>query len=141
MKTLKDINKVANQYREIKKFVAMYCSCVNENYQNLLDTEVDPLSAGFYLQAFGNGISRAVESYEQSITELEKKFLRKPTTSLMFIFHEIEKVRPLLDFLLRLINGVKTQRLYGCQILQFLQEHTLHGDKNITRAVYTLVEP
>lgn len=132
MKTLKDIAKIANKYREIKKFTSMYSSCMNENS---LDTELK-LSSGFYLQAFGNGLDQAVDFFYQSVVELEKKFLRKPTTSLMFIFHELEKSRPLLEFLLRLINGVKTQRLFGCQILQYLQEHALHGDKNITKAIY-----
>lgn len=136
MKTLKDISKIANLHREIQKFISMYSSCVNENSQRLLDTEVNPLPPGFYLQAFAYGLDQSVESYHQSVVELEKKFLRKPTTSLMFIFHELEKSRPLLEFLLRLINGVKTQRLFGCQILQYLQEHSLHGDKNITRAVH-----
>lgn len=136
MKTLKDINKIANQYREIWKFISMYSGCVNEQCQRLLDMEVNPLPPGFYLQAFANGLDQAVESYRQSVVDLEKKFLRKPTISLMFIFHEVEKCRPLLEFLLRLINGVKTQRLFGCKILQYLHEHSLHGDRNITRCVH-----
>lgn len=76
-----------------------------------------------------------METYQQSIVDLEKKFLRKPTLSLMFIFHELEKFRPLFEFITRLVNGVKIQQLFGCQILQFLQDNALHGDKSIMRAV------
>jgi gamma-tubulin complex component 4 len=135
MKTLKDINKISGQYREIKKFISDYSSCANENSQLALEIEANSLRAGFYLQAFANGMGLAVESYQRSVVELEKKFLSKPSLSLMFVFHELEKIRPLFEFLLRLINGVKTQRLFGCQILQFLQDNALHGDKNLVQAI------
>lgn len=135
MKTLKDINKISNRYRDIRKFIKQYSSCANENAQLSLEIEANPLPPGFYLQAFANGLEETLEVYSTSIVTLEKKFLRKPTMSLMFIFHELEKFRPLFEFLIRLINGVKTQRHYGCQILQYLQGHLLHGDKNIMRAV------
>lgn len=135
MKTLKDINKISNQYREIRKFIALYSSCANENSRLALEVENDPLPTGFYLQAFANGLDRAMDPYHQTVVDLEKKFLRKPTLSLMFIFHELEKFRPLFEFLIRLINSVKTQRLFGCRILQHLQDNVLHGDKTIMRAV------
>lgn len=135
MKTLRDINKISNQFREIRKFILLYSSCANENSQLSLEVEANALPPGSYLQAFANGLDEALEIYNISIVELEKKFLRKPTLSLMFIFHEVEKFRPLFEFLMRLINGVKTQRLYGCQILQYLQDHALHGDKSIMKAV------
>jgi gamma-tubulin complex component 4 len=103
-----------------------------------LDSEIDTLPAGLYLQAFTNGLDLVLETYHSSIVELEKKFLRKPTTSLMFIFHAVDKFRPLFEFLLRLINGIKTQRLTGCQILQFLQDNALHGNKVLMEAVLTI---
>lgn len=135
MKTLKDINKISSQYREIRKFVACYSSCANENSKLALEVEANSLPPGFYLQAFANGLENAMEPYNTSIVDLEKKFLRKPTITLMFVFHELEKFRPLFEFLTRLMNGVKTQRLFGCQILQFLKDHGLHGDSSLMRAV------
>jgi gamma-tubulin complex component 4 len=135
MKTLKDINKISNQYREIRKFISQYSSCANENSQLSLEVEANSLPPGFYLQAFANGLDQAMEPYHQSVVDLEKKFLRKPTLSLMFIFHEMEKFRPLFEFQMRLINGVKTQQLFGCQILQYLQDNVLHGDMTIMRSV------
>lgn len=135
MKTLKDINKISNQFREIRKFIQLYSSCANENSQLSLEIEPGALPPGFYLQAFANGIDEALETYHGTVVDLEKKYLRKPTLSLMFIFHEMEKFRPLFEFMIRLINGVKTQMLHGCQILQYLQDHALHGDKNIMKAV------
>ena len=137
MKTLKDINKIANQFREIHKFVSMYSSCANENSLIDLDIEVNPLPPGPYLQAFANGLEKAVDCYHQMAVDLEKKFLRKPTLSLMLVFYEVEKMRPLLEFLMRLINGVKSQRLFGCQLLQYLQDHAFHGNKVIRQAVLT----
>lgn len=135
MKTLKDINKISSQYREIRKFIMLYSSCANENAQITLEFESNPLSPGLYLQAFANGLEQAIDSYHHSVVELEKKFLRKPTLSLMFVFHELEKSRPLFEFLIRLINGVQSQRMFGCQILQYLQEHALHGNKSIAQAI------
>ena len=139
MKTLKDINKIANQYREIRHFISLYSCCASENSKLLLELEQNALPTGFYLQAFANGLDQAMEPYQTSVVELEKKFLRKPTLSLMFIFHELEKSRPLFEFLTRVISGVKTQQLFGCQILQFLQDNALHGDKSIMTAVQVLV--
>lgn len=133
MKTLHDINKISGQYREIKKFVAEYNSCANDNSRPVFDD--DSLPNGCYLQAFANGLDEAVECYQQSVVDLERKFLRKPTLSLMFIFHELEKFRPLFAFLLRIISGVRIQRLSGCQILQFLHDNALHGDRSIMKAV------
>lgn len=133
MKTLKDINKISSQYREIRKFITLYSSFANENSQ--IEVEASPLPSGLYLQAFANGLEQAIEYYSESVVELEKKFLHKPTLSLMFIFHEVEKSRPLFEFLIRLINGVQSQRMFGCQILQYLHEHALHGNKSIAEAV------
>lgn len=132
---MRDINKISNQYRDIRKFISRYSSCANENAQIALEIEENPLSTGFYLQAFANGLDEAIEVYHRAIVELEKKFLRKPTVSLMFIFHELQKFRPLFEFIMRLINGVKIQRLFGCQILQFLHDNALHGDVSIMKAV------
>lgn len=135
MKTLKDINKISNQYRDIRRFIALYSSCANENSQLALDVETNSLAPGFYLQAFANGLDQAMEPYHQTVVDLEKKFLRKPTLSLMFIFHEMEKFRPLFEFLTRMMSSVKTQHLFGCNILQYLQDNVLHGDKSIMKAV------
>ncbi|CRK94932.1 CLUMA_CG008423, isoform A [Clunio marinus] len=135
MKTLKDISKISNFYREIKKFISQYSTCANENSRITLEIEANPLPPGFYLQAFANGLEDAMEFYNDTVMDLEKKFLRKPTLSLMFIFHELEKFRPLFEFAIRFINGLKSQRLFGCQILQYLQDHAMHGDSSIMKFV------
>lgn len=96
---------------------------------------VSDLPSGYYIRQFANGIDSVLEDYYRTVVDLEKKFLRKPTVSLMFIFHELEKFRPLFEFLIRLINGIKTQKLYGCQILQYLEDNSLHGNEYIMEAV------
>lgn len=130
-----DISKITSQFREILHFISVYSNCANDNSNLVLEVEPDALPTGFYLQSFANGLDAALECYRDSIVELERKFLRKPTLSLMFVFHELQKFRPLFEFLVRLLNGVKAQKLFGCQILQFLQDNALHGDSNIMRAV------
>lgn len=145
MKTLNDITKITSQYREIKKFIALYSSFANENSQLEVTTEESQPLQGFYVRQFANGIENVLEKYHKSVVELEKKFLKKPSTSLMFIYHEVEKYRPLFEFLVRLINGVRTQQLHGCQILEYLEDNSMHGNeiimeslKTIQKSVYTI---
>lgn len=135
-KTLKDITKIVRQYREIKNFTLKYSTYANDgHHQQPFENEKKLLPPGLYLQCFANSLDEVLACYDSAIVELEKKFLRKPTISLMFIFHEIEKFRPLLEFMLRLLNSVETQKLFGCQILEFLQENSLHGNPDIMDAI------
>lgn len=139
MKTLKDITRTTNQYRAIRQFISQYSTYANENAKMEFDTlNREALPTGLYIQAFANGLDHVLEKYHHAVVALEKKFLRKPTTSLMFIFHEVEKFRPLFEFLLRLVNGIQTQKLFGCQILQFLQDNSMHGNDQIMEAVLTI---
>lgn len=120
--------KISSQYREIKLFIFSYNGCSNE-------IDIPKPQDGFYIRQFANGIENVLQKYYNSIVELEKKFLRKPTLSLMFIFHELEKFRPTFEFLVRLINGVDTQKLHGCQILEYLEDNSMHGNENIREAL------
>ena len=135
MKTLNDIMKITSQYRDIKKFISFYST---DSSQLDLDNEHSNPQNGFYIRQFANGIENVLEKYRKSVVELEKKFLRKPSTSLMFIFHEVEKFRPLFEFLMRLINGVRTQKLHGCQILEYLEDNSMHGNEAIKEALQTI---
>lgn len=135
MKTLNDISKITRQYRDVREFVSLYSTYSIENSQSEINHPGNPLSNGFYIRQFANGIEKVLEKYNKSVVELEKKFLKKPSTSLMFIFHEVEKFRPLFEFLMRLINGVKTQKLHGCQILEYLEDNFMHGNVIIMEAL------
>lgn len=138
MKSLNDIMKITSQYRAIKKFVLSYSVYSNELHQLDLENEHLNPQNGFYIRQFADGIEKVLEKYHKSVVELEKKFLRKPSTSLMFIFHEVEKFRPLFEFLMRLINGVRTQKLHGCQILEYLEDNSMHGNEIIKEALQTI---
>lgn len=93
------------------------------------------LQNGLYLQAFADGIFQVIQSYRDAVVDLEKKFLKKDTFTLMFLFKRLEKFRWIFEFLQGLINGVKTQKLHGCSILQYLQQNVLHGNYEIVEAV------
>ncbi|KAL7021042.1 hypothetical protein ACKWTF_011724 [Chironomus riparius] len=138
MKSLNDIMKITGQYREIKKFITSYSIYSNELHQLDLENEHPNPQNGFYIRKFADGIEKVLEKYHQSVVELEKKFLRKPSTSLMFIFHEVETFRPLFEFLMRLINGVRTQKLHGCQILEYLEDNSMHGNESIKEALQAI---
>lgn len=135
--TLKNINKITFKYREIRKFISMYRTCCNESTKIALSlSDKRTLPPGLYLQAFANGLDKSIDSYRQSVTCLEKQYLRESGFGLMFILHEVEKFRPLFEFLLRMIHCVIAQTIHGCQFLQYLHDNALHGDKSITRSVY-----
>ncbi|CAO1425686.1 unnamed protein product [Diamesa serratosioi] len=135
IKTLQDISKISNKYKEIRKFISKYNNCSHDNEsQSILENE-QQLPAGLYLQAFADGLEKVIESFRMKVVDLETKYLKKSNYTLMFIYHELEKFRPLFEFLLRLINGIKTQKLFGCCILQYLQENSLHGNQIMMDAV------
>uniref|UniRef100_A0A182R499 Gamma-tubulin complex component n=1 Tax=Anopheles funestus TaxID=62324 RepID=A0A182R499_ANOFN len=56
----------------------------------------------------------------------------------MFIFHQVSQYRSLFGFLLQLISGVVTQRIHGCALLPYLQQHCLHGNDANYQAVKTV---
>ena len=137
IRTLHDISKISNKYKEIRKFISKYNNCSHDNEsQSILENE-QQLPAGLYLQAFADGLEKVVESYRTKVVDLEKKYLKKSNYTLMFIFRELDMFRPLFEFLLRLINGIKTQKLFGCRILQYLQENSLHGNQMMMDVVLT----
>lgn len=139
-KILEDIIKIVNQHRDIRKFIVKHngSSSTSSNNSTNPSAPEDPLSKGMYLQAFCNGMDKALEKYRTMVVDLEKRYLRSPTHSLLFIYHQIDRFQPLFFFLLKLISGIRSQRLHGCMILDFLQKNSLHGNKNICEAVQTV---
>lgn len=126
--TISEINKISNQYKDIKQFSLKYGI-------NRREVNEDDLQNGLYLQAFADGLGQVIQCYQDTVIDLEKKFLQKDTFTLMFLFKRLEKYKRIFDFLQGLINGVKTQKLHGCSILQYLQQNVLHGNYEIVEAV------
>lgn len=93
------------------------------------------LPKGLYLQAFSDGIDEVLRPFRLAICDLEKRFLQTPSFTLMFIYHELNKFSFLFSLILSLINGIKTQKLHGCTILQFLHEKSLNGNSQLSKAV------
>ncbi|XP_053673038.1 gamma-tubulin complex component 4 homolog [Anopheles nili] len=136
---LEELIRIANQYKEIKKFTQQYgtltAGLLKPKQQK--PTE-EPLPQGLYLQAFVDGLELVVKPYRDLVVELEAKYLRRPNLSLMFIFHHVSQYRSLFGFLLQLISGVVTQRIHGCALLPYLQQHCMHGNDANYQAVKTI---
>lgn len=161
---LKYIIAIGNKHRDIKKFVLQYgmqLKSKNQPHQNNLsfnsDFDIDgnklikqllitsgynfifhflePLQKGLYLQAITDGIDNVLQSFSNAIVSLEERYLKTPNFTLLFIYQEINTFEPLFSFLLTFINNIKTQRLHGCTILQYLHKHNLHGNDKIMDAV------
>uniref|UniRef100_A0A182P9Q0 Guanylate cyclase n=1 Tax=Anopheles epiroticus TaxID=199890 RepID=A0A182P9Q0_9DIPT len=136
---LEELIRIANQYKEIKKFIQQYgtltAGLLKPKQQKPSE---EPLPQGLYLQAFVDGLELVVKPYRDLVVELEAKYLKRPNLSLMFIFHQVSQYRSLFGFLLQLISGVVTQRIHGCALLPYLQQHCLHGNDANYQAVKTI---
>ncbi|XP_058057258.1 gamma-tubulin complex component 4 homolog [Anopheles bellator] len=139
VKILEELIRIANQYKEIKKFVQQYGTVTAGLFKPKQQKPTEePLPQGLYLQAFVDGLELVVKPYRDLVVELEAKYLKRPHLSLMFIFHQVSQYRPLFSFLLQLISGVVTQRIHGCALLPYLQQHCLHGNDANYQAVKTI---
>ncbi|XP_019541203.3 gamma-tubulin complex component 4 homolog [Aedes albopictus] len=136
IKILEDLIRIANQYKELKKFVHQYgtqsAGLVKPKQQKPSE---EPLPQGLYLQAFADGLDLAVKPYRDLIVHLEAYYLKRPNLSLIFIYHQVNQYQSLFGFLLRLVSGVVTQRIHGCALLQYLQQNCLHGNEKHYQAV------
>ncbi|XP_055547671.1 gamma-tubulin complex component 4 homolog [Wyeomyia smithii] len=136
IKILEDLIKIANQYKELKKFIHQYgtqsAGLIKPKQQKPSE---EPLQQGLYLQAFADGLDLAVKPYRDLLVQLEANYLKRPNLSLIFIYHQVNQYQALFAFLLRLVSGVVTQRIHGCALLQYLQQHCLHGNEKHYQAV------
>jgi gamma-tubulin complex component 4 len=107
---LENIIKIIDQYRGILKFIYSHNTQIvfNNTHQSVQDFE--PLQKGLYVQAFSDGIGTVLQEYRDMIVNLEKRYLKNPDFSLIFVYKQIEAFQPLFCLLIRLISGIKTQR-------------------------------
>ncbi|XP_011189312.1 gamma-tubulin complex component 4 homolog [Zeugodacus cucurbitae] len=136
---LQDIIAIINLLRDIEKF-AKVCGSNNSVNRNvaIFDTD-EPLQKGLYLKAFANGIDTVLRDYFDNITALEESYLKNPTNfSLLFIYRNLKTYEPLALYLRKLIRVIRSQKLHGCEIMQFLHQNAEHGDQKIRAAIKTL---
>lgn len=127
------IVSIANQHKTIRNFVRRYSAAQIATPRPKSNDE--QLPNGLYVQALANGIDLALKPYTDSILEMEKRYLQQPNLQLTFVYHEVQKFNFMFTFLLKFIDGIQTQRLHGCPLLQYLQQHSLHGSPQITQAI------
>ncbi|XP_037052215.1 gamma-tubulin complex component 4 homolog [Bradysia coprophila] len=131
-KILERIVRIADNQIEIAKFVGEHSGKITSNTTVAQD---DVLQKGIYLQALSVGMNLCMTPYRNAMVELEQRFLNIPTYSLMFLLTELSRFEDLLEFLLQFIAGIRTERLHGCALLQYLHNNSLHGNKQIAEAV------
>ncbi|XP_053957356.1 gamma-tubulin complex component 4 homolog [Anastrepha ludens] len=136
---LQDIVTIINLLRDIEKF-AKVCGSNNSCNRSVLIFDTDePLQKGLYLKAFANGIDTILKDYFIDITALEKSYLQNPQNfSLLFIYRNLKSYEPLALYLRMLIRVIRTQKLHGCGIMQYLHQNGEHGDQKIRLAIKTL---
>ena len=75
---------------------------------------------GLYLQAFANGVDESLDGYRKAIVDTEKRFLQNPHNPLSVIYVVIYPYNRLMEYLLKIIQGIKTQK-YGRSVIRLLQ--------------------
>lgn len=83
---------------------------------------LEPLQKGAYLLALADGIDQSLIIYRCAIVDLEQRYLKSPDHSLIFIFEGISRFEPMLTLLLRMITRIKSERLHGCSLLQYINQ-------------------
>ncbi|KAJ6647446.1 Gamma-tubulin complex component 4 like [Pseudolycoriella hygida] len=129
---LKKIVKIANNQVEVTKFVKEYNDAISLNDSGVQD---DVLQKGIYLQELSKGINLCMTPYRESMEEFEQRFLNTPTFSLILLYTELRRFEELFEFLLEFITGIRTERLHGCALLEYLHNKSLHGNAQICEAV------
>lgn len=87
------------------------------------------------MQALCEAIDLVLGPYREALADLENRYLKKPKPTLMFVYEGISKFELLLTFLVGFLNDIRTQRLHGCALLQYVQQNSLHGNSNIMEAI------
>lgn len=106
--------------------ITLYCT------QSSVPSDIKP---GLYIQACANGLHECLDDYRKTIIETETRFLQNPHNPLSTVYVVIYPFNRLMEYLLNMISGIRTQRLHGCAILQYLHKFQFHCVPAETKAV------
>ncbi|XP_066590115.1 gamma-tubulin complex component 4 isoform X2 [Prorops nasuta] len=133
---LKNILSIVEECNVIRRFVNDN-GCIDTGLENPDESEI--ISQGLYLRALCDGITEALEPFQQDIIELEQTVLNDCHTPISLIFCHLEKYVCLFSMLNSIIGEIIAQKLYGCRLLQCLHEYMHTGIAEVKVALIKIV--
>ncbi|XP_039271467.2 gamma-tubulin complex component 4-like [Styela clava] len=130
--SLNRLLKLSTKIIFFQKFIDTHNSTL---YAEGAEKHSDGLLHGCYLQALCYGLEDVLESYYQSVLDIEKEILADPLLTFMHVYHSLEHYYLLFDALYDLISIVKSRKSHGCQILSTVHHASQTGNRVVLRAM------
>ncbi|KAH8402528.1 hypothetical protein KR222_002404, partial [Zaprionus bogoriensis] len=132
-----EILSILNYVNEIARFAKHYENLKSNEDEDAVDAS--EFSSGYYLKHFAKGIDTALEDYYNAIARLEYFHEKTTANSLIYIYNALELQLPTIQFLRKLINEARIQKLHGCGLLQNL--HHQYGDVRMDPIISKVSKP
>lgn len=62
------------------------------------------------MQAFASGLDESLDEYRRAVVDTEKRFLQNPHNPMTMVYVVIYPYNRLMEYLLRIIDGIKSQK-------------------------------
>ncbi|XP_026320640.1 gamma-tubulin complex component 4 [Hyposmocoma kahamanoa] len=124
------ISDVAKSHYKIKNYVA-----ATGFHARKIKSATSLKSNGLYTQALSEGIADVLQSYKNTLVEVEGLVIGNHSYTLAFVYSYVEKYRSLFNTLNRIITTIKERDLRGCQILDLTHQYILNGNEMVHDAV------
>lgn len=132
---LNRICKLGTYFQRFLSFCKKYSDVspiIRENSRDGLNSQE---LHGLYIQAFCTGLDEILDSYRNSLIDLEKQILKDPKLPLSYIKHSLEQYQVLFPVLWSVIEHIQTSKALGCQILDVLAESCICGNPDVKDAL------
>ncbi|XP_046464925.1 gamma-tubulin complex component 4 [Neodiprion pinetum] len=127
---IKKILGIAEECNAVRNFINAHTSVIGAP-----NDATGNLKWGLYLQALCDGMEQAIQPFREDVIELEKIVLNDAYTPLTFILSRIQKYLCLFSVLNSIISEIRTQKVHGCKVLQYLHQHMHTGVPEVRQAL------
>lgn len=128
---LKKILDIVDKCNVIRNFIQ---ECTTSDILRSND-EIQNIAQGLYLQALCEGMDQALEPFRKEIVDLENVVLHDSYTPLSLILCRVQKYICLFSVLNSIIKEIRTQKIYGCKLLQCLHKNMHTGIPEVKLAL------
>lgn len=90
---------------------------------------------GLYAQALTEGFTEVLQSYKQTLVEVEGLVISNHKYTLSFVYSYVVKFRGLFNTFNKIITTITERRLVGCQILSLIHQYILNGNEMVHEAI------
>ncbi|KRT82184.1 hypothetical protein AMK59_3879 [Oryctes borbonicus] len=145
---LKKIMELALSYHKIEYFRKMinnqstilYQVTASKGNQDLQLVTRSNIRPGLYVKAFCDGLDKVLQSYRNTIVEIEDKFLKSPHLTLTYVLGEVQKFDILFEALLRMIRMIENENIHGVLLMSRLYLYTICGIPLIVDAANKIIQ-